>query len=331
MTLNLVLCTSVLLIGTTLGSSPFKVIHLLWANLVMDVLGAIALGTEPPNDSVRKENSAEVPNSQANRVSRKDKIIIPSMWRTIFTQATYQLLVIIILQYFGTLMFFDDSYNIVTEYDEVDSGHVVNTMIFHTFMLMNLVNMINCRVVIEDEKNVFKTLFNNLTFWAILGIELFIQVMFIYGSLAFGPTAQAIFGCAQLNFAQRMTCWGLAIGPLIIFPLSKMIPMRFFEHPKVKNFLKLEVSRDESALSQFKDSAQTKVKGRASKLIDLKGVQPGAGSSPLLSSLNYSTVDYNPAPEPESDGEESDASNPSGAGYQNNFAGPGGADNEQDV
>ena len=256
MTLNLVLCTSVLVIGTTLGASPFKVIHLLWANLVMDVLGAIALGTEPPSTTIKEvhvdkkeSGSTEIPTSQANRVSRKDRIIIPSMWRTIFTQAIYQLLVIFTLQYFGTYMFFDESYNLVTDYDNMESGHVVNTMIFHTFMLMNLVNMINCRVVQEEEMNVFKTLLNNITFWAIIGIEMAIQMLFMYGSDFGGQLLTEVMGCAELNQTQRIVCWSLALVPLFIFPLSKLIPMKFFNNPKFKSFVELEVSREESAIS----------------------------------------------------------------------------------
>jgi magnesium-transporting ATPase (P-type) len=34
--------------GATLGHSPFSVIQLLWTNLIMDVLAAIALASEPP-------------------------------------------------------------------------------------------------------------------------------------------------------------------------------------------------------------------------------------------------------------------------------------------
>jgi magnesium-transporting ATPase (P-type) len=70
----------------TLGHIPFKVIHLLWANLVMDVLGAIALATEPPKDV-----------TMITRVRSSDKIIRPDMWRTIIVQSIYQLLVMFIL------------------------------------------------------------------------------------------------------------------------------------------------------------------------------------------------------------------------------------------
>lgn len=35
-----------------LGESPFSAVQLLWLNLVMDTLAAIALGTEPPLPNV---------------------------------------------------------------------------------------------------------------------------------------------------------------------------------------------------------------------------------------------------------------------------------------
>jgi P-type E1-E2 ATPase len=45
---NIVCVTIVLLGGATLGHSPFTVIQLLWLNLIMDTLAAIALASEPP-------------------------------------------------------------------------------------------------------------------------------------------------------------------------------------------------------------------------------------------------------------------------------------------
>jgi len=50
-----------------------------------------------------------------------------------------------------------------------------DTLCFHTFMLMNIINMINCRVVKEDEDNVFKTLGDNKIFWVIFLLEMLIQ------------------------------------------------------------------------------------------------------------------------------------------------------------
>jgi Ca2+-transporting ATPase len=79
---------------------------MLWANLVMDILGAIALGTEEP----RCESNTELP-----RISRKEPILDSGMWRQILVMSVYQIIVMLILIYFGTLIFFTESFNIVTE------------------------------------------------------------------------------------------------------------------------------------------------------------------------------------------------------------------------
>jgi len=47
LTINLSVCLLVLISCVTLGRSPFNVVQLLWTNLIMDILAAIALGTEP--------------------------------------------------------------------------------------------------------------------------------------------------------------------------------------------------------------------------------------------------------------------------------------------
>lgn len=47
LTINVSLCFITILAGLSLGHVPLNVIQMLWVNLIMDVLGAIALGTEP--------------------------------------------------------------------------------------------------------------------------------------------------------------------------------------------------------------------------------------------------------------------------------------------
>jgi len=43
---------------------------------------------------------------------------------------------------------------------------------FHTFVLMNLVNQINCRIIAQNEINIFKTLFNNYIFLIVFFLEM---------------------------------------------------------------------------------------------------------------------------------------------------------------
>ena len=130
----------------------------------MDVLGAIALGTEP----YKKDSDFR----KSHRISRRDRIILPGMWRQVLVQSAYQILVMLILMYFGGFIFFEHAFNLVYEPLRDESGMpthrlVLDTILFHTFILMNLFNQINCRVVDDDEINVCKTLGNNPIFWAV--------------------------------------------------------------------------------------------------------------------------------------------------------------------
>jgi magnesium-transporting ATPase (P-type) len=55
----------------------------------------------------------------------------------------------------------------------------LNTLCFNTFMLMNIFNMLNCRVN-TNEVNIFSNLFNNMYFWLIVCFEFAVQVAFIW-------------------------------------------------------------------------------------------------------------------------------------------------------
>lgn len=55
MTVNLSVLYIILISGATLGDTPFNVIQLLWINMVMDTLAALALATEHPHPTELKE------------------------------------------------------------------------------------------------------------------------------------------------------------------------------------------------------------------------------------------------------------------------------------
>jgi len=76
-TVNIVICVITVLGGATIGQIPLNVVQMLWTNLIMDVLGAIALGTEPPT----QQDEAQDKPSCSSRISRRDKIMLPVMWR----------------------------------------------------------------------------------------------------------------------------------------------------------------------------------------------------------------------------------------------------------
>lgn len=135
-TINVVICFVTILGGATIGHPPLNVVQMLWTNLIMDILGAIALGTEPYSKD-----------KQGPRISRSGPVMVPELWRSIILHAAYQVLVMMILMYAGPAMFCDEPYNLVLEDARSQKRKTVDTICFHTFILMTLFNQINCRVV----------------------------------------------------------------------------------------------------------------------------------------------------------------------------------------
>lgn len=99
------------------GSAPLTIVQLLWVNLIMDTLGALALATEPPNDTMM----------QRPPVGRGDNFITKVMWRNIVGQSIYQLAVL------GVLIFKGKSLLLLDGVGDL-SDTQLNTFIFNTFV-----------------------------------------------------------------------------------------------------------------------------------------------------------------------------------------------------
>lgn len=100
--------------------SVLTAVQLLWVNLIMDTLAALALATDPPQDSVL--------NRKPER--RTASIISTTMWKMIIGQAIYQL-VITFLIYFGG--------NSIIPGDDANEAQI-QTLVFNTFVWMQIFN-----------------------------------------------------------------------------------------------------------------------------------------------------------------------------------------------
>jgi len=146
----------------------------------MDVLAAISICTEPFDPSPKRE--AE--NFKLKRISRSDKIFTDEMWRNILPMATFQIVILMIMMYAGQVIFFDESFNVITTKPRDANGYatnklVLNTLCFNTFMLMNIFNLLNCRVN-TNEMNIFTNLLNNKYFWIVFAFEISVQICFVW-------------------------------------------------------------------------------------------------------------------------------------------------------
>jgi magnesium-transporting ATPase (P-type) len=68
-------------------AQPLGALQLLWINVLMDTFAALALATEPPSLILLEQKP----------YSRAESIVTPVMWRNIFGQAAYQLVVFFLL------------------------------------------------------------------------------------------------------------------------------------------------------------------------------------------------------------------------------------------
>jgi calcium-translocating P-type ATPase len=66
---------------------PLNSVQMLWVNLIMDTFAALALATEPPSQNLLDRAPEK----------RTDKIVNAVMWRNIFGQAIYQIVVLLVL------------------------------------------------------------------------------------------------------------------------------------------------------------------------------------------------------------------------------------------
>lgn len=147
--------------------------------------------------------------------------------------AIYQIIVMMILMYFGGLIFFDESVNLISSEVRDATGRAMprlqlDTLNFHTYVLMNLFNSINCRVVDANEKNVFKTLMNNTMFWFIILIELAVQLGMLWASDLF-TIASILLGIGPLTTGMQITAWILGASVLLVNVGIKFIPLHIIQ------------------------------------------------------------------------------------------------------
>ncbi|XP_055419022.1 plasma membrane calcium-transporting ATPase 3 isoform X11 [Bubalus kerabau] len=143
--------------------SPLKAVQMLWVNLIMDTFASLALATEPPTESLllRKPYGRDKP------------LISRTMMKNILGHAVYQLTIIFTLLFVGEL-FFDIDSGRNAPLHSPPSEHY--TIIFNTFVMMQLFNEINARKI-HGERNVFHGIFSNPIFCTIVLGTFAIQVI----------------------------------------------------------------------------------------------------------------------------------------------------------
>jgi Ca2+ transporting ATPase len=209
LTVNIAAVASALVGAFAYQTSPLAAIQLLWVNLLMDSLASLALASEPPVDSLLEKPP----------VNRTDSMITKRMWANMLGHACYQITVVMVLLFAGPALL------------KVEAGHIVEdrgdnsihyTIIFNSFVWMQLFNEVNCRKLKGECKcmswrsmvvlpicipssrtpffflspvNVFSGILDNRLFCGILLTTAVLQVLIVeFGSLAFRVAENGLDG-----------------------------------------------------------------------------------------------------------------------------------------
>ncbi|KAK5687928.1 plasma membrane calcium [Elasticomyces elasticus] len=179
--------------------SVLTAVQLLWINLIMDSLAALALATDPPTEEILDRKPQ----------ARNAALISVTMWKMIIGQTIYQLIVTFVLYYAGPSIL-----NYVVDGDEIRS------VVFNAFVWMQIFNMFNARRL-DNKFNVLQGVFSNYFFLIILAIMVGCQIMIVFvGGRAFQILAGGISG----------QDWGISIV-LGALSLPFAILIRIFPDP----------------------------------------------------------------------------------------------------
>ncbi|KAG0672572.1 plasma membrane calcium [Maudiozyma exigua] len=242
-----VILTFVSSVASENETSVLTAVQLLWVNLIMDTLAALALATDKPDPSImdRKPRGRSTP------------LITPSTWKMILGQATLQLIVTFTLHFGGQRIFFPDI-KTITGFQQQQ----LDAMTFNTFVWLQFFTLIVSRKLDEGDGirnwrdrvtkanlDFFQDLFRNYYFLLVMAFIGTCQVLIMfYGGAPFSIAPQTP---AMWQTAILCGTLSLPVGIIVrIIPdevALKIFPRRLFN--KLNYYISFEFLRHKTTPS----------------------------------------------------------------------------------
>ncbi|KAF9982629.1 hypothetical protein BGZ75_005907 [Mortierella antarctica] len=198
-------------------------VQLLWVNLIMDTLAALALATDPPTPDLLDRQPEP----------RTAPLISFTMWKMILGQAILQLTITFVLEYAGmSILNYDETPAWLqpkidaNPNSDVRGAYIgfkrqeLDTMVFNTFVFLQIFNEVNCRRL-DNHLNIFAGIHRNTYFIVIF----FLMVLFQALIVQFGGAA---FETEKLNGIQWLICILLGMLSIPVGVIIRLIPEEIF-------------------------------------------------------------------------------------------------------
>ncbi|KAJ3275348.1 Calcium-transporting ATPase 10, plasma membrane-type [Terramyces sp. JEL0728] len=220
--------------GPKSPESILNAVQLLWVNLIMDTLAALALATDNPTDELLNRKPSK----------RTEPIVNADMFRQIIAQAVYQIIICLSLYFKGADWFEANQVNNSGDLDSPYPGFRTASIVFNVFIFCQIFNEINCRSITTDY-NVFKNILHNRIFIVILFLTIVGQVIIVeFGGIVFQIDSNGLDGIGwALSF-------GLGFGSLVVgflvrvlppFPVPGFLIVEGEDIPSKKDYQQLEI------------------------------------------------------------------------------------------
>ena len=196
LTVNVVALTITFLAAVAGYQPPLNAVMMLWVNLIMDTMGALALGTEPP----RMELLDRRP------YARDASLISRPMWRNILCQAVYQLSLLVFLlnkgpEFFGC--------------KDGSTHHF--TILFNAFVFCQVFNEFNAREI-GDRFDPIRSLSQSPTFLLVIAFTVVAQWLIVQYGGEFSQTE-------PLSFDEWRLTIGVGAFSLPVGFIMRLIPV----------------------------------------------------------------------------------------------------------
>ncbi|ODV62004.1 calcium-transporting ATPase PMC1 [Ascoidea rubescens DSM 1968] len=259
------------------GESVLTAVQLLWVNLIMDTLAALALATDKPDDDILESKPD----------GRKAPLIAVSTWKMILGQSCTQLIVTFILHFVAPKIFYGNR-----ELTNHEHGQMAS-MTFNAFVWLQYWKLFVTRKLNEADGikkvrdritmrnlNFFQHLFRNYYFIVISILIATIQIMIMFvGGTAFSITRQtgAQWGTAVISGMVSIPAgtliricpdeWAMFIFPSTVFKWSVYVLSFDFLRKSKKSPRSKNSTDSDSFIDSETDTANSKdgVKGNEKK------------------------------------------------------------------
>lgn len=118
------------------GETPLSALHLLWINIVVNVLSAVSLPCDPPSESVLRSKP----------YSATKPLVNTAVWNCVVIVTGYQVTLLVLLMFLGGI-FFESS---ITEDEEINwftENKKLNTVLFTVYIYLTVATFFCCRAI----------------------------------------------------------------------------------------------------------------------------------------------------------------------------------------